>query len=46
MEDQPEGLSREITEGRVYMKDLAQEKYEEKNKIPVYIWAVIIFVAI
>ena len=28
------------------MKDLAQEKYEEKNKIPVYIWAVIIFVAI
>ena len=28
------------------MKDLAQEKYEEKNKIPVYIWAVIIVVAI
>jgi hypothetical protein len=47
MEGQSESLSWEITEkGRVYMKDLAQEKYEEKNKIPVYIWAVIIFVAI
>jgi hypothetical protein len=45
--DPPEGPSWEITEkGRMYMKDLAQEKYEEKNKIPVYIWAVIIFVAI
>ena len=45
--DQPESASWEITEkGRMYMKDLAQEKYEEKNKIPVYIWAVIIFVAI
>jgi predicted transcriptional regulator len=42
-----ESLSWEITEkGRMYMKDLAQEKYEEKNKIPVYIWAVIIVVAI
>ena len=47
MEGQPESLSWEITEkGRVHMKDLAQEKYEEKNKIPVYIWAVIIVVAI
>ena len=42
-----ESLSWEITEkGRMHMKDLAQEKYEEKNKIPVYIWAVIIVVAI
>ena len=45
--DQPEGLPWEITEkGRIHMKDLAQEKYEEKNKIPVYIWAVIIVIAI
>ena len=45
--NQPEVLPWEITEkGRIYMKDLAQEKYEEKNKIPVYIWAVIIVVAI
>ncbi len=45
--DQTEVLSCEITEkGKVYLKDLAQEKYEEKNKIPVYIWAVIIVVAI
>jgi len=45
--DQPESPSWEITEkGRMHMKDLAQEKYEEKNKIPVYIWAVIIVVAI
>ena len=44
---EPENLSWEITEkGRMHMKDLAQEKYEEKNKIPVYIWAVIIVVAI
>ena len=44
---QPENLSWEITEkGMIYMKDLAQEKYEERNKIPVYIWAVIIVVAI
>ena len=40
-------ISWDITEkGMVYMKDLEQEKYEEKNKIPVYIWAVIIVVAI
>ena len=46
-EDQPEHLAWRITEkGRLHMKDLAQEKYEEKNKIPVYIWAVIIVVAI
>ena len=45
--DQPEYLTWEITEkGRVQMKDLAREKYEERNKIPVYIWAVIIVVAI
>jgi len=43
----PEFLIWEITEkGMIHMKDLAQEKYEEKNKIPVYIWAVIIVVAI
>jgi hypothetical protein len=43
----PEANNWEITEkGRMHMKDLAQEKYEEKNKIPVYIWAVIIVVAI
>jgi hypothetical protein len=45
--DPSESLSWEITEkGVVHMKDLAQEKYDEKNKIPVYIWAVIIVVAI
>ena len=45
--DQAESPAWEITEkGRVHMKDLAQEKYEEKNKIPVYIWAVVIVVAI
>lgn len=45
--NQPEGMNWEITDkGRIHMKDLAQEKYEEKNKIPVYIWAVIIVVAI
>jgi DNA-binding PadR family transcriptional regulator len=45
--DQPEVLSWEITEkGRMHMKDLAQEKYEEKNKIPVVIWAVIFVIAI
>jgi DNA-binding PadR family transcriptional regulator len=44
---EPESLSWEITEkGRMHMKDLAQEKYEEKNKIPVYIWAVIFVIAI
>ncbi|MEJ0081726.1 MAG: hypothetical protein WDM78_12455 [Puia sp.] len=43
----PEGPSWELTEtGRLYLNDLSQEKYEEKNKIPVYIWAVIIVVAI
>ena len=43
----PEDPSWEITEmGRLHLNDLAQEKYEEKNKIPVYIWAVIIVVAI
>ena len=37
----------EITEkGRMFMKDLAQDKYEEKNKIPVYIWGVLIVIAI
>jgi hypothetical protein len=45
--DQPGSPPWEITEkGMIHMKDLAQEKYEEKNKIPVYIWAVIIVVAI
>ncbi|HLA59736.1 MAG TPA: hypothetical protein VK622_13270 [Puia sp.] len=45
--DQPEVLNWEISEkGRIHIKDLAQEKYEEKNKIPVFIWALIIFVAI
>ena len=45
--DPPEVLNWEITEkGRIHMKDLAQEKYEEKNKIPVFIWALIIFIAI
>ena len=45
--DQQEGPFWEITaKGRIHMKDLAQEKYEEKNKIPVYIWALIIFIAI
>ena len=45
--EQPENLTWEFTEkGRVHMKDLAQEKYEEKNKIPVFIWALIIFIAI
>ncbi|HET7002943.1 MAG TPA: hypothetical protein VFI33_16570 [Puia sp.] len=45
--DQTEAVNWEMTEkGRIHMKDLAQEKYEEKNKIPVYIWAVIIVVAI
>ena len=44
---EPESLCWEITEkGRMHMKDLAQEKYEEKNKIPVYIWAVIFVIAI
>jgi hypothetical protein len=47
MADQPEFMPWELTEkGRIHMKDLAQEKYEEKNKIPVYIWGVIIVVAI
>lgn len=45
--DQPENLPWQLTEkGRIHMKDLAQEKYEEKNKIPVFIWALIIFIAI
>lgn len=45
--DSRETVSWEITEkGRVYLKDLAREEYDEKNKIPVYIWAVIIVVAI
>jgi len=45
--DQSEVPNWELTEkGEVYMKDLAQEKYEDKNKIPVYIWAVIIITAI
>lgn len=45
--EQTEADSWEITElGKIHMKDLAQEKYEEKNKIPIYIWAVIIVVAI
>jgi hypothetical protein len=47
MVNQPEGPAWEITgKGRIYMKDLAQEKYDEKNKIPVYVWAVILVVAI
>jgi len=42
-----EVMNWELTEkGRIHMKDLAQEKYEEKNKIPVYIWAVLIVIAI
>ena len=42
-----ESESWEITEkGKVYMKDLAQDEYEEKNKIPVYIWGVLIVIAI
>jgi hypothetical protein len=45
--EQPENPVWEVTEkGRMHMKDLAEEKYEEKNKIPVFIWAVIIFIAI
>jgi hypothetical protein len=45
--DNPDSLKWSVTgKGMIYMKDLAQEKYEEKNKIPVYIWAVIIVVAI
>ena len=45
--EQPENPAWEMTEkGRMHMKDLSQEKYEEKNKIPVYIWAVIIVIAI
>ena len=45
--DPLEGINWEITEkGRIHMKDLVKERYEEKNKIPVYIWAVIIVVAI
>jgi hypothetical protein len=37
----------ELTEkGKAYLKDLAREKYDERNKIPVYIWAVIIVAAI
>jgi hypothetical protein len=44
---QPENITWKLTEkGRGYLKELAREKYDEKNKIPVYIWAVIIFVAI
>jgi len=46
-ETEEETDSWEITEkGRIYMKDLAQDKYEEKNKIPVYIWGVLIVIAI
>jgi len=42
-----ESDSWEITEkGKMYMKDLTQDKYEEKNKIPVYIWGVLIVIAI
>jgi hypothetical protein len=47
VKDQSETITWKITEkGMIHMKDLAQEKYEEKNKIPAYIWAVIIVVAI
>jgi DNA-binding PadR family transcriptional regulator len=45
--DQGDVTSWEITEkGRIHLKDLAQEKYEEKNKIPIYIWAVIFVIAV
>jgi hypothetical protein len=45
--DQSENLSWEITKrGKIHMNDLAQEKYEEKNKMPVIIWAVIIVIAV
>src|SRR5579872_7492970 len=45
--DPGETLSWDLTEkGRTYLKDLAREKYDERNKIPVYIWAVIIVAAI
>ena len=45
--EQPENPTWEMTEmGRIHMKDLALEKYEEKNKIPIFIWALIIFIAI
>ncbi len=45
--NQTENLSWQMTEmGRIHMKDLSLEKYEEKNKIPIFIWALIIFVAI
>jgi hypothetical protein len=42
-----ENISWQITgKGMIRMKDLEQENYEEKNKIPVYIWAIVIVVAI
>jgi len=45
--DQPDIPAWQLTEmGRIHMKDLALEKYEEKNKIPVFIWALVIFVDI
>ena len=45
--DSRETLSWDITEkGRFYMNELSRKEYDEKNKIPVYIWAVIIVIAI
>jgi hypothetical protein len=45
--DLTESFAWEITQkGLAHMKDLAREKYDEKNKIPVYLWAVIIVVAL
>ena|ERR1700681_1856330 len=45
--DQFENLSWEITEkGKIRMGDLAKEIYEEKNKMPFIIWAVVIVIAV